>query len=105
MTADGEPPPSGARSRVRSLVLARPLLGSTLAVAAVTPIARFNDGVREVLIDREFGTPESLAVLADLPGVSLAWDEGPGRVYAVDPEAVDAAVARLDAATLSAAGG
>ncbi|MCB0971687.1 MAG: hypothetical protein KDA97_09275, partial [Acidimicrobiales bacterium] len=34
-------------------------------------------------LEEALGTPESLAVLADLPGVSLAWDEGPGRIYAV----------------------
>ena len=81
MTADGEPPPSGARSRVRSLVLARPLLGSTLAVAAVTTIARFNGGVREVLIAREFGTAESLeAFLVAFALVSVMIDALTGAV-------------------------
>ena len=81
MTADGAPPPSGARSRVRSLVLARPLLGSTLAVAAVTTIARFNGGVREVLIAREYGTAESLeAFLVAFALVSVMIDALTGAV-------------------------
>jgi len=63
------------RSRLRQAAKLRPLLGSTLAVTAVTAFARLNGGVREVLIAREFGTARSLETfLVAFAIVSVAID-------------------------------
>ena len=70
-TTMGEPKHRSARAILR----ARPLLGSTLAVAAVTAFAKLNGGVREILVARHFGTSRSLeAFLVAFAFVSIGID-------------------------------
>lgn len=53
-------------------------------------------------VERALGTPEAIAGLADLPGLDVAWEQGDAVVYEVDHQAVDDALAAIDAERITA---
>lgn len=66
---------------MQALLRARPLLGSTLAVAAITGFAKVNGGLREVLVANDFGTSRRLeAFLVGFALVSIGIDALVGAI-------------------------
>ncbi len=53
-------------------------------------------------VEHALGTPEAIAALGDLPGLDVAWEQGDEIIYTVDHQAVDRALAEVDAERLRA---